>query len=462
MAENYFSHRPFRLYGSDRLEIYSLGSERFKTNYITVTLVDEMNVNTVSGNSLIARMLKRGCRRYPTFQALERALEELYGAHINISVEKRGIFQCITASLAFVAGKYVGSNITGEIIKLISEVIFDPAMEDGIFSPVFLEQEKINLIDEIRSRKNDKGYYAVERCEEELFAGEIKALNCLGDEKQIREIDAETLTVLYKRLISSASFYVFLAGQYEENDMQTAIDIFEGRLGKGPANNGFLRETSAAVLSPVPPAAIDPRACELRSTVERMDVLQGKLAIGFRTDILPDSAQYIPLMLANTIMGGGLSSKMFTIIREEHSLAYYASSSIMKYECGIIATCGIDFENRDRVRDMILDILKDIRDGAFSEEELENAKKTLINMYTKIDDSQISSILFNLGQILVHSNMSSSEIIEAIREADSESVAEAACHIFPHNEFFIAGNNDRSGNNERSGNNDIEEGVADE
>lgn len=432
MTERYSSGRPFRLYNSDKLKIYSLGSERFKTNYIVVSLIDPMHSYTAAANALIARMLKRGCSSHPKAQDLQRALEELYGAVLSVSVDKKGIYQCVNIAIGFVAERYIDEEIVKKVIKLISEIIFEPALEDDIFPIDEVEQEKQNLIDAIRARKNDKNYYAIERCEEELFKGEEKGLYYLGDEGSVAEIDAETLTVLHKRLLSTADICIFLAGEYSEEDMQCVVDEFESRIGKQPEKSGE-KEMSAAVVSALPN-----EGQELQSTVEKMDVLQGKMAIGFKTDILPNAPGYVALMLANTIMGGGLSSKMFNIIREQHNLAYYASSHLMKFQCGIIATCGIDCANRTKTRELVLDILKQIQTGDFTDKDLENAKKTLINSYRSLDDSQISAIVFNFGQLLVDSNLSSAELIELIQQTEKDEVVEAAGHIYPNNEFFIA------------------------
>ena len=69
-------------------------------------------------------------------------------------------------------------------------------------------------------------------------------------------------------------------------------------------------------------------AIERRDAVEKMDVTQGKLTIGFRTNVDPDSDDFYALCVANGIFGAGVHSKLFQNVREKNSLAYYAASRI--------------------------------------------------------------------------------------------------------------------------------------
>ena len=55
-----------------------------------------------------------------------------------------------------------------------------------------------------------------------------------------------------------------------------------------------------------------------------MDVSQAKLNIGFRTNTSFNHAEYFPLVLYTSILGGGPHSKLFINVREKSSLAYYA------------------------------------------------------------------------------------------------------------------------------------------
>ena len=63
-----------------------------------------------------------------------------------------------------------------------------------------------------------------------------------------------------------------------------------------------------------------------KEIIEKLDVKQGKLNIGFRTNIFYGDSEYFALQLFNGLFGGFSHSKLFINVREKASLAYYASS----------------------------------------------------------------------------------------------------------------------------------------
>ena len=70
---------------------------------------------------------------------------------------------------------------------------------------------------------------------------------------------------------------------------------------------------------------IESKVDDVKNITERMNVTQGKLCLGFRTNVSPDSEDYYKLMLYNSILGGGLHSKLFQN-EEKAGLVYYVFS----------------------------------------------------------------------------------------------------------------------------------------
>ena len=71
------------------ITFYRINSGKFKTSRADVFFVDNLSKERASGNAILPLMMKRGCESYPSVQALEGKLEELYGADINAGVTKR-------------------------------------------------------------------------------------------------------------------------------------------------------------------------------------------------------------------------------------------------------------------------------------------------------------------------------------------------------------------------------------
>src|SRR5690606_27633952 len=97
---------------------------------------------------------------------------------------------------------------------------------------------------------------------------------------------------------------------------------------------------------------------------EVFDVNQGKLIMGYRTGISYENIkEYNGLLLANDILGGGPNSKLFSQVREENSLAYYISSTVLKYKSLMLIDSGIEFENFEQTVDIINKQLEDLKAG---------------------------------------------------------------------------------------------------
>ena len=91
-----------------------------------------------------------------------------------------------------------------------------------------------------------------------------------------------------------------------------------------------------------------------------MNVTQGKLCLGCRTNTAPDSDDYPALIVYNGILGGGIHSKLFRNVREKASLAYYAYSMLEKFKGLMVISCGIDISNKQKALEIIEEQLADM------------------------------------------------------------------------------------------------------
>ena len=98
------------------------------------------------------------------------------------------------------------------------------------------------------------------------------------------------------------------------------------------------------------------------------------------------------------ILGGSSESKFFQIIREKNSLSYYTNSSLNKLDSLMLIAAGISKENFDKTVKLIKKLMKEMEDGIFSDEELNNAKLTATTSIRMSEDNQegiINNYLFN-------------------------------------------------------------------
>ncbi|HZK27734.1 MAG TPA: pitrilysin family protein [Thermoclostridium sp.] len=407
------------------ISFFHVKSDKFKTVRIDIFLVDPLEKKRAVQNALIPHVLKRGCSRFPTQQELALHLEELYGASINAAVSKDGEYQIVHLNAGFVSDQFTvdKTNLFEEVGGILFEILTDPVIEDGIFNRDYFKQERENLIQRIRSRVNNKMYYSLERCMEEMCADEPFAVYKDGDEEGAKALTNQDLMNRYTQLLSQSPIYVYISGNISREQIKKYVDKF----------NGIER---GSILTP-PPIKVKKEIKEIRHIEEPMDVSQGKLCLGFRTQIEANDPMYYSLVIYNGILGGGVQSKLFQNVREKESLAYSTFSTIEKFKGLLVACSGIEISQKERAEKTILEQFKAIEDGNISDHELEATKKSLETALKSMQDSQGAMVGFYFSQNLAGQNHNSAHYIESLNAVTKEDVVSVAKSISQDTVYFL-------------------------
>ena len=106
--------------------------------------------------------------------ALGRELDMLYGARLDPTVRRKGENQLFGFVASCIDDKYLssGEKLLEPLTDQLGEMLCSPALQDGRLNPSYVDSERANLTDLIRSDINDKRSYAARRLREEMFADE--------------------------------------------------------------------------------------------------------------------------------------------------------------------------------------------------------------------------------------------------------------------------------------------------
>ena len=145
------------------------------------------------------------------------------------------------------------------------------------------------------------------------------------------------------------------------------------------------------------------------------------------------------ICLYNVILGESATSKLFQNVREKASLAYTARSNYIRQKNNIYIRCGIEIENYEKALKIIKEQLEDMKNGNFTDEEIENAKKYMISGIKTVKDEQDSEITYYLGQELAGDFKSFEEYAEKI---DAKNLYEHYNKIMSEAkiDIFVSGN----------------------
>lgn len=406
----------------DGIYLNLIESNKFKANLMSYYFLRPLEREEVTKNALLPLVLKRGTDKYQTSLEIEKQLEELYGADFSISVNKKGERHVIRFTMEW-AGDYFSDNeSTYEVLDMLNEIIYNPLTDENSFDEKYVSQEKINLQDRIESKINNKRSYAINRCLEAMCKSEKYSLYQLGYVEDLEEIDGESLYAHYKNILKTSPIEIFYVGKYN-NEIVDYIKRF----------SNHEREN----IIEIPREVIINKASNKNMINEKMDVNQGKLVMGFRTGIPYEDNLYNALLIANDIFGGGPNSKLFRNVREKESLAYYTGSSVLKYKSIMLVDSGIDFDNYEQAVDIINDQLKSLKEGDFTEDDIEISKKSINTSINSIRDSLFLISEYFFSQTITEDYRSLEEVISDLERVNKNEIVEAANSISLDTIYFM-------------------------
>lgn len=421
------------IYEKGRVRLYYMPADKFKTEAVSVSFCTPLRKETAYGNGLIPMILNRGSKRLPTAGHITRHLMGLYGAGFGVDVDKKGEIQLLQFQTDYAAPKYAGAcpEIALEISRFLVEMMTDPVVfciegKCG-FQPDYFEQERINADQFIRSEINDKQSYAMRRCVESMCSQEAFGLSEVGALGDGDRLTAQSLYEEYQRdFLGNMAVRIFCCGSQEPKALIRQIE-----------ENGIL--TAEAPQEILSTGYREDRTCTLREVTEYAEVLQGKLNLGLRTNVPPDSPDFPALYVMNAIFGGGPQSKLFLNVREKHSLAYYASSRLERLKGLMLVSCGIDIRKKEQAQALILQQLADIQQGVVTDGELEAAKAMLVHTCRSCGDTQFSLMDYYIGQSFLPAVTEIEAYIRQIQAVTKDDVVRVSRNVRADTAYFLTG-----------------------
>ena len=405
-------------------------TNKFKSAYLSLTLLTPLDRETAGANALIPSVLRRGTAVHPDLESLSAALDELYGGAVEPMVRKKGECQCVGFAASFLDDAYTlkGEQILEGAAALLGELLLNPYTQEGCFCPDYTAGEKANLLDRIRGQINDKRTYALHRLTQIMCPEEAFGVDKLGEASLVEQITPQSLWQRYQQLMETAAVEVYYCGSARPERVEQAL---RAALAPLPVREDRQVPDCLVAIHGRP----QPQVVE-----EALDVTQGKLAMGFRTGgITCWEEDYPALTMCNAIFGGTTLSKLFMNVREKLSLCYYASSVMEKMKGLVLVSSGIEFDKYQTARDEILAQLEAIRRGEIQDWELEGARRTLISGHLSTLDDQGRQEEFWLGQAAAGLDTTIEELCAQFESVTREQVAAAAQKLELDTIYFLKG-----------------------
>ena len=411
------------------INLHNINTNKFKTNLYAVFLATPLNRENVTKNALLTAVLRRGTKNIESQVLISKKLEEMYGASFDCGIEKTGDnhiikFYLETINEAFLPEK---EELDKKCIELLFDIILNPLVQNDGFKPEYLESEKKKLKQIIEGKIDNKRTYSFERCVEEMFKDEPYGLYKFGYVEDLEKITPQNLYQYYKELIKKCKIDIFVSGNLKDTDINNLIE-----------NNAEIKALEARTPEYVENKENSEKipVREEKVVEEKMQVGQGNLVIGLSSNSQIENEKFV-MSVYNAILGGGANSKLFQNVREKNSLAYTAGSTFIRQKNTIFIRCGIEIENYQKALDTIKEQIEDMKNGNFTEEDIENAKKLIVSSVKGISSEQDTEITYYYGQELSDTFTTIDDYVTKINNVTKSNIEEVAKEIWINTVYFL-------------------------
>lgn len=288
----------------------------------------------------------KGTAAYPSTRALSEAIEGVGGS-----------FNAATDRESTVYWARVPRREATRAVGVLGELICRPALDEGE-----IDRERAVIVEEIRGYLDDPVEYCQILFQGAMFGGGPLGREICGDEAGIRSLPAARIREFWSARYRSGHAVVAIAGDLAHEE---AVGLVTAAFGRGDG-----------LVAGFAPAPALPAGDRVR--LGRRSTTQAQITVG--VPALPrDHPDSWALALLNTVLGDGMSSRLFLSMVDRDALAYDVSSGIVEYaDAGAIeVSAGVDPGRLPAALDAILAELARLRDDPVPADELAKARAYL-------------------------------------------------------------------------------------
>ncbi len=264
---------------------------------------------------------------------------------------------------AFTAKELVSYNVKvldehlNRGVDIISDLVLNP-----LFQEADIEKEKGVILEELKMEVDNPEYLIHEMYCSTFWHGHALGRSILGTKDTIRSFTAPVLREYYAETYAPSNLLITAAGHLSHEEM---VDLVRERFERLPTRPH----------AEVPP---QPRTYANIKLKDKRSLEQTHLCMGVPSYPLPHARRFACYVL-NTILGGGMSSRLFQNIRERQGLAYAVFSELNAYRdsSSLIVYAGTSTESAPRVVESILKEFRRMKEESLPEDELRRAKDHL-------------------------------------------------------------------------------------
>ncbi len=349
-----------------------------------------------------------------TSLALTKGTEDYSNAKFSEFLDENGIKLSVSASndvFSIIAQTTV--EHLDDAFKALDEILNKPSFLDSEIEKV--RQRKIN---ELATVSDSPSTYVFDEFKKLAFPNSIYGQNASFMINSIKNVSRNDILEYYSRIINPENMYISIVGNVDDNYISNKLNEI---IKKNPKGSKF-------EYSDYKYASFRPEK-NIETTLYKKEVEANWMAIGFKTCGVNNRKDIAVLNVINSILGEGMSSRLFLKLREEKGLAYTVGSTLSTNvkDGAFIAYIGTNEKSIQEAKNGILNEINTIKTEMVTTKELNDAKdkimgKFLLSLETNMDEADILNWYSVLGRNL-NALEEYKELIMNVTQADIIEVA---------------------------------------
>lgn len=354
--------------------LHMIKTDKFKSTYIEIGFGSLIKKENITISNFLSSILTYSTKKYNSKIEFSRKIEDLYAASIFSSSYRLGKNYIIDFNLRVLNDKYTEQGLFEKSIKFLKEVLFNPNVKNNEFDLTSFNIVKNNERSQIERFKEDQRDYSALKLLELYDNDAPFSYNLKGYIEDLEKITPSNLYDYYKEFIKCNDIDIFVIGDINFDDVEKIISENINFNNKKIVSKDFVIDYKT-------------HRKKVQKVIESDNTNQAKLSIACSLENITKYEKNYVLNLYNLILGGSADSKFFKNIREKFSLCYYINSNANKLDNLLTISSGINKENFNKTLILINKEMADMRDGNFSEDDINKAKRYYISALESIEDS---------------------------------------------------------------------------
>ena len=258
--------------------------------------------------------------------------------------------------------------------ELLSDMFLNSVYDSGE-----IEKEKGVVIEEINMYADTPEEVCLDNLSLAYFGDEGLGRTVLGPAENIKVFDKSYIDEYRRDYYNADNIVVSFSGNADHQTAEMLVDKYFAPFVSSYKSKEYFKTTKA----------------NLGKIIKKnKDIEQNHLAIGF--DNIKYNGKYFDEMaLLNTVLGSGMSSRLFQRVREELGLCYTVYSYTSGYrDVGTLSIyAGLNPDQTTLAFDAIFDVLKTLKKDGITQKEFEKGKAQVLSSYAFSQESTASQMM---------------------------------------------------------------------